>query len=57
MIELQDVTIRAGLFALKGISFRVGVGQYAMLMGRNGQGKTTILEAVCGLAGGRWTDE
>lgn len=49
MIELQDVTIRAGQFALKQVSFRVATGQYAVLMGRTGQGKTTILEAVCGL--------
>ena len=49
MIELHDVTIRAGQFVLDRISFRVEAGQYAVLMGRTGQGKTTILEAVCGL--------
>ena len=31
MIELQDVTIRAGQFALKQVSFRVATGQYAVL--------------------------
>lgn len=49
MIELQDVAIRAGQFLLQKISFRIEAGQYAVLMGRTGQGKTTILEAVCGL--------
>lgn len=49
MIELQNVTIKAGSFQLQKISFRVEAGQYAVLMGRTGRGKTTILEAVCGL--------
>ena len=49
MIELRDVTIRVGKFALERISFRIESGTYAMLMGRTGQGKTTILESICGL--------
>lgn len=49
MIELQDVTLRAGTFLLEQVSFQVPAGRYAVLMGRTGRGKTTILEAVCGL--------
>ena len=49
MIELRDVTIKAGKFALERVSFRVESGKYAVLMGRTGQGKTTILESICGL--------
>lgn len=49
MIELQNIGIRAGQFALKRISFRIETGQHAILMGRTGRGKTTILEAICGL--------
>ncbi len=49
MIELQDVAIQAGDFSLQGISFRIEPGQYAVLMGRTGKGKTTILESICGL--------
>lgn len=49
MIELRDVTIRVGKFALERISFRIESGTYAVLMGRTGQGKTTILESICGL--------
>jgi ABC-type sugar transport system ATPase subunit len=49
MIELQNVGIKAGQFALNEISFRVDTGEYAVLMGRTGQGKSTILEAICGL--------
>jgi ABC-type sugar transport system ATPase subunit len=49
MIELCNVNLRAGDFTLSGISFKVETGQYAMLMGRTGRGKTTILESICGL--------
>lgn len=56
MIELRDVSIRAGAFALSNVSLSIAAGDYAVLMGSTGQGKTTILEAVCGLrsvTGGR----
>lgn len=49
MIELRDVEIRAGEFRLHDVSFAVERGRYAVLMGRTGRGKTTILEAICGL--------
>ncbi|MCE3016654.1 MAG: ABC transporter ATP-binding protein [Pirellula sp.] len=49
MIELIDVAIRIGDFSLNKISLRVEDGQYAVLMGKTGSGKTTILEAICGL--------
>jgi molybdate/tungstate transport system ATP-binding protein len=49
MISVEDLTIRAGSFALRGISFAVPTGQYGVLMGKTGTGKTTILEAICGL--------
>lgn len=49
MIQLSSVTIRIGDFQLKDLSFRVDSGQYAVVMGKTGIGKTTILEAICGL--------
>ncbi len=49
MIELKNVTIHAGDFALNDVSFVVQDGQYAIMMGRTGRGKTTILESICGL--------
>jgi ABC-type sugar transport system ATPase subunit len=49
MIAVENLTLRAGSFALDGVSFRVEPGQYAVLMGRTGSGKTTLLEAVAGL--------
>jgi ABC-type sugar transport system ATPase subunit len=49
MIAVENVALRAGAFALDGVSFRVETGQYAVLMGKTGSGKTTLLEAVAGL--------
>ncbi len=49
MIELQNVTIHQGEFSLKDVSVNIPTGSYAVLMGRSGSGKTTILESICGL--------
>ncbi len=49
MIALSGVEVESGPFRLSGISFEVAAGEYAILMGRTGTGKSTLLEAVCGL--------
>jgi ABC-type sugar transport system ATPase subunit len=49
VIVVDNLSVRAGAFALDGISFEIPQGQYAVLMGKTGTGKTTILEAICGL--------
>jgi ABC-type sugar transport system ATPase subunit len=49
MIELDQVTIRSGPFELTNVALAIPEGAYAVLMGGTGQGKTTILEAICGL--------
>lgn len=49
MIAVEDLSIKQGAFAMSGVSFHVPVGRYAVLMGRTGSGKTTVLEAVAGL--------
>lgn len=49
MIHFDDVDIRLNGFALQKVRFHVPTGTYAVLMGRTGCGKTTILEAACGL--------
>ena len=49
MIELCEVCIQAGEFELENVSFKIFSGEYAVLMGRTGRGKTTILESICGL--------
>lgn len=49
MIEVDNLSLHVGAFQLAGISFRVPSGCYAVLMGRTGSGKTTILESIIGL--------
>jgi molybdate/tungstate transport system ATP-binding protein len=49
MIALENVTVRAGTFTLRGISLEIPTGGYGVLMGRTACGKTTILETLCGL--------
>ncbi len=49
MIHVRQLQIRAGSFSLSNISFTIPSGRYAVLMGRTGCGKTTLLEGVCGL--------
>jgi ABC-type sugar transport system ATPase subunit len=49
MIRLEKVAIRAGQFALRDLDWEIPPGAYAVLMGRTGSGKTSILEAICGL--------
>ncbi len=49
MIQLDNLSIRSGPFTISGINLLVPAGSYGVLMGGTGQGKTTILEAICGV--------
>lgn len=49
MIRVESLSVRLGSFALENVGLDVATGQYAILMGRTGSGKTTILETICGL--------
>jgi len=49
MIAVEQLQISAGSFTLRDLSFELPDGSYGVLMGRTGQGKTTLLEAICGL--------
>ena len=56
MIAVEDLTVHSGAFRLEGVSFQIRTGGYGVLMGKTGCGKTTVLEAICGLrpvSGGR----
>jgi ABC-type sugar transport system ATPase subunit len=49
VITLQQVTLHAGTFVLRDVDLHVAGGSHTVLMGRTGAGKTSLLEAVCGL--------
>ena len=49
MIAVDNLSIRQGDFLLDGVSLELSDGEYGVLMGRSGCGKTTVLEAICGL--------
>ena len=49
MLDCRNISIAAGDFALTGIDLQVQAGQWATVMGSTGCGKTTLLEAICGL--------
>jgi len=49
MIECKDLNITQGAFELSNINFQIKKGEYVVLMGKTGCGKTTLLEVVCGL--------
>jgi len=49
VIAVDGLSLQMGAFAVEGVSFSANTGEYAVLMGRTGCGKTSLLEAVCGL--------
>src|SRR5262245_35300015 len=49
MIDLDNLAIQQGAFQLAGVTLHIPKGQYALLMGKTGCGKTTVLEAIAGL--------
>lgn len=50
ILELRDVSVRFGAIdALVGVSFEVGEWEIVGVTGRNGSGKTTMLDCVAGL--------
>ena len=49
MIRVSDLSVTVGKFSLQGVSFEIPRGEYAVLMGKTGTGKTTLLECLSGL--------
>ena len=60
MIQCIDLHIEQGNFILSKINFEIKRGDYVVLMGKTGCGKTTIMESICGLrkinSGEIWLD-
>lgn len=49
MIEIRDMRVRLGKFTLRDISLKIREGEYFVILGPTGAGKTVILEAIAGL--------
>ena len=49
MIAVEKLALHQGDFSLNDLSFELPEGAYGVLVGRSGCGKTSLLEAVCGL--------
>ena len=49
MIAVENLCLRQGNFRLDNVSLTVPQGRYAVLMGKTGCGKTSLLEAIAGL--------
>jgi ABC-type sugar transport system ATPase subunit len=49
MLELKKICVKAGDFSLRDVSFSVNKGEYFILLGESGAGKSMVLETIAGL--------
>ena len=49
MIEIKNINVTVGNFSLKSVDFAVDRGDYFILLGVSGAGKSMILETIAGL--------
>ncbi len=49
MLELRDISVTLGDFSLRALDLTVAPGEYFVLLGPTGAGKTVLLEIVAGL--------
>lgn len=49
MLRLENISLRVGDFELKNISFEVERGDYFVILGLSGVGKSLLLESIAGL--------
>lgn len=49
-LEIGLLRVPSGFHGLKGVSFKVHKGEVCCLMGRNGSGKTALLNILCGFS-------
>jgi len=49
MIEVRDVHKELGEFSLRGVDLRIETGEYFVVLGPTGAGKTVLLECIAGL--------
>jgi len=49
VLELKSIAVRLGTFEIHDISLEVAAGEYVILLGPSGVGKTVLIETVAGL--------
>ncbi|KAF0152245.1 MAG: molybdate/tungstate transport system ATP-binding protein [Ignavibacteria bacterium] len=49
MLKVENISLRAGTFELSNISFEVSKGDYFVILGVSGVGKSLLLESIAGL--------
>jgi len=49
MIRVEGLNLSVGTFALREVTFEVEEGEYFVILGPTGSGKTLLLECLCGL--------
>jgi ABC-type Fe3+/spermidine/putrescine transport system ATPase subunit len=49
MITIKDLSVKLGEFSLENINLSIGDGEYFLILGPTGAGKTILLECIAGL--------
>ncbi|MEY8416915.1 ATP-binding cassette domain-containing protein [Tissierella praeacuta] len=49
MLEIKDIKLKLGRFALNNIDLKINIGEYFVILGPSGAGKTVLLETIAGL--------
>jgi ABC-type sugar transport system ATPase subunit len=48
MLKLTDLGVRVGEFSLNGVNLQIADGEYFVILGESGAGKTVLLETIAG---------
>ncbi|HJJ43312.1 MAG TPA: ATP-binding cassette domain-containing protein, partial [Methanocorpusculum sp.] len=49
MLEIEDLSIQLGEFSFKNLDLIVKKGEYCIILGPTGAGKTILLETIAGI--------
>ena len=49
MLQLENISLKLGTFSLKNLSMDVKKGEYLVILGPTGTGKTVLMETIAGL--------